>query len=163
MRQITIRKLDAAGKEQLSYQGALVERGPGWICIDAVFALPRRDLGYVTLCPGDRFREWFYADRWYNIFRVSSADGLSLKGWYCNITRPARITARQVAADDLALDIFVYPDGRSLLLDEAEFQALSLPPRERQCAMNAVSAIQSMIARRQPPFDEIAKAAQAPR
>ena len=160
---ITIRKLDAAGIEQLSYQGTLVARGPGWICIDAVFALPQRDLGYVTLCPGDRFREWFYADRWYNIFRVSAADGGALKGWYCNITRPAQITQSQVAAEDLALDVFVYPDGRWRLLDEAEFEALELPARERHCAMEAVSAIQALLAARQPPFDEIAPAAQAPR
>ncbi|OQY20658.1 MAG: hypothetical protein B6I35_10355 [Anaerolineaceae bacterium 4572_32.2] len=46
------------------------------------------DLGYVALEPSDRWTECFYTDRWYNVFEIHAADD-SLKGWYCNITRPA--------------------------------------------------------------------------
>ena len=141
MRAYTVSKRDAYGVEQLSYQGVLVTRGENFVCIDAVFALPDRDLGYIQLRRGDRFREWFYADRWYNIFRVNDADTLALKGWYCNITRPAHIGTGHVAADDLALDVFVYPDGRTLLLDEDEFLALDLPAHEERKAWQAVESI----------------------
>ncbi len=152
----TIIKLDAHGNEELRYAGELIARGDNWVCVDARFALPDRDLGYIRLCRGDRFREWFYADRWYNIFRVEDAKSWALKGWYCNITRPARIMARQASAEDLALDLFVAPDGRTLLLDEAEFAALELPERERAKAWQAVAQIRAMVNNRQPPFDEIA-------
>ena len=114
-----------------------------------------RDLGYIQLRRGDRFREWFYADRWYNIFRVQDVATLSLKGWYCNITRPAIISARQVAADDLGLDVFVYPDGRTLLLDEADFARLQLPMHEQSKVWQAVESIKLLVQKRLPPFDEL--------
>ena len=155
MSAFTVIKRDAFGKEQLSYQGVLVSRSETCVCIDAVFALPDRDLGYIHLRHGDRFREWFYADRWYNIFRVCDADIGAIKGWYCNITRPAQISAGQVAAEDLALDVFVTPDGQMLLLDEAEFAELNLTAEEQQKAWQAVASIKTRVAGRLPPFDEI--------
>ena len=102
------------------------------VCIDAVFALGDRDLGFVRLRRGDRFREWFYAGEWFNIFRVQDGKTLALKGWYCNITRPPLIRAdTSVTADDLGLDVFVYPDGKTLLLDEDDFNRLDLTAAEK--------------------------------
>ena len=156
MTPFTVIKRDARGNDELSYTGTLVERSEACVCIDAVFALPDRDLGYIRLCRGDRFREWFYTERWFNVFRVGDAKGGALKGWYCNITRPPVIEAGQVAAEDLGLDVFVYPDGRTLLLDEADFAQLRLPPREAAEARAAVDTIIEMVESRAPPFDEIA-------
>ena len=99
------------------------------------------DLGYVVFAPGDHFLEHYYTERWYNIFEVRSAEGI-LKGWYCNITRPALIEGDVVTSEDLELDLFVAPDRRHLLrLDTEEFAALALdvpsrqrmPPRCRPC------------------------------
>ncbi len=155
MRFFTIIKRDAASQEQLRYRGVLRQQTAEFVCIDATFELADRDLGYIHLRRGDRFREWFCFGRWYNIFRVSDAHSGVLKGWYCNITRPAAITGDQIMADDLCLDLFVYPDGRALLLDEDEFAQLELDPDERAAARRAVAELRRMIARRQPPFDEI--------
>ena len=148
-------KRDAQGSEQLSYSGRLCEWNERFICIEAAFALPDRDLGYIQLRRGDVFREWFYRDRWFNIFRVQDVESGEVKGWYCNITRPAIIEPHQAAADDLGLDVFVWPDGRTLLLDEDEFARLNLPPSEQQAAWNAVDMIKEMVQARRPPFDEI--------
>ncbi len=148
-------KRDAQGSEQLSYSGRLCERNERFVCIEAAFALPDRDLGYIHLRRGDVFREWFYRDRWFNIFRVQDVESGEVKGWYCNITRPAIIEPHQAAADDLGLDVFVWPDGRTLLLDEDEFARLNLPPSEQQAAWNAVDMIKEMVRARRPPFDEI--------
>jgi hypothetical protein len=155
MSAFTVIKRDAFGNDVFSYQGVLVDRKDAFICIDAAFAIDDRDLGYIQLRRGDRFREWFYADRWYNIFRVQDVATLSLKGWYCNITRPAIISARQVAADDLGLDVFVYPDGRTLLLDEADFARLQLPMHEQSKVWQAVESIKLLVQKRLPPFDEL--------
>ncbi|HEY74489.1 MAG TPA: DUF402 domain-containing protein, partial [Thermoflexia bacterium] len=76
-----------------------------------------------------------------------------LKGWYCNITRPARITSDEVAAEDLALDLWVAPDGEMLVLDEDEFAALALPPAEHDAAQQALAELQAMVRRKAPPFD----------
>ena len=148
-------KRDAQGHDKLAYSGRLVEQNARFICIEAVFTLPDRDLGCIHLQRGDILREWFYIGRWFNIFRVQDAASKRVKGWYCNITRPPVIAPQQVAADDLGLDVFVWPDGRTLLLDEDEFTRLSLPPAEQRAAWEAVDIIKEMAQARRPPFDEI--------
>ncbi|MBE9508279.1 MAG: DUF402 domain-containing protein, partial [Chloroflexi bacterium] len=86
------------------------------------------------------------------IFEIHGGDG-RLKGWYCNITRPARIDAREVAAEDLALDLWVAPDGECRVLDEDEFAALPLTPVEREAAQQALAELQAMVKQQVPPFD----------
>ena len=63
--------------------------------------------------------EWFYSDRWYNVFRLEDVDDDRLKGWYCNIGRPARLGKAVVAYDDLALDVFVTPEGGVTVLQQS--------------------------------------------
>jgi predicted RNA-binding protein associated with RNAse of E/G family len=153
MNAFTIIKRNASGAELLRYSGEVVERGENWVCVRAIFAFGTRDLGYVVMKLGDIFTEWFYADRYYNVFRIEDEDTGDLKGWYCNITRPAEIHAGHLAADDLALDVFVKPDRTLLLLDEAEFGGLPLLPTERSAALAAVTTIQRLVANNLPPFD----------
>ena len=148
-------KCDAFGRELLSYRGALVESNEDFVCIDASFALPDQDLGFITLRRGDRFREWFYRQRYYNIFRIAAGDSGALKGWYCNITRPPVITAGRVSAEDLELDVFVHPDGRLRILDEEDFAQLQLPASEESAARAALAEIRDMVLKRIHPFDEL--------
>jgi len=155
MSEITVQKRNAAGEVVLSYQGEIVDRGDYWVCLRAPFERPDVDLGFVVLRQGDIFTEWFFNDRWYNIFQVEDVDTGELKGWYCNITRPADITDDTVNADDLHLDVFVTPVATVLLLDEDEFTALHLPTDERMEALRAVEAIRELVADYAPPFDQI--------
>ncbi|MBN1287925.1 MAG: DUF402 domain-containing protein [Anaerolineae bacterium] len=147
--QVTVIKLSAAGREVWRWQGRLLARGTTWVQIEARFNAGTKDLGYVTLCPGDRFVEWYYTDRWYNIFEIH---GDTLKGWYCNIARPAQIDGDVICHEDLALDLFVYPDGRTVPDDEDEFEALALDDAERAAALDAVQTLRKMAAARRPPF-----------
>ena len=154
MESITIRKLDHAGRQVTAYPGRVLRRDDSAIVLRTYWDRASLDVGYVVLEPGDRWTEYFYADRWYNIFEIRAGDRC-LKGWYCNVTRPAHITADEVSAEDLALDLWVAPDGEMLVLDEDEFAALSLPPPERDAAQNALIELQAMVARRAKPFDSI--------
>jgi len=152
----TVYKLNHRGETELSYQGSVVERSDNYVCIRAPFTFSTRDLGYVTLKTGDIFTEWFYADRWYNVFRVQDVDSGDLKGYYCNLTRPAVISANAVKAEDLALDVFVRPDGGTLLLDEDEYEALPLTDDERANVRAAVAEIYTLAKQGVSPFDECA-------
>jgi predicted RNA-binding protein associated with RNAse of E/G family len=133
----------------------MVERGDDWVCLRAIFDRDEASLGFVTFRRGDTFVEWFYRDRWYNVFQVYEGDTPRLKGWYCNITRPPVITEDTVTADDLALDVFVMPNGTILLLDEREFSALNLPTEERIAALRAIEALRKRVAGREPPFQDV--------
>ncbi len=151
----TVVKCNANGEEVLRYTGDVLERGETSICVRAIFQIEEADIGVAVFRQGDVFTEWFYSNRWYNVFKIESADTGQLKGWYCNITRPAVITDTFVRADDLALDVFINPAGETFILDEREFNALDLTATERASAQNAVSLILQAVSARQPPFDVI--------
>jgi hypothetical protein len=151
----TIHKRNEHGQETLRYSGEIVTRGEGWVCIRAAFGFASRDLGYIHLKQGDWFTEWFYADRWYNVFRIEDVDTGVLKGWYCNLTRPAEIHEDWAAADDLALDLFVQTDGTIRVLDEDEYAELSLTADEYQAVDAAVIEIRRRVAQRDSPFEDV--------
>lgn len=152
---ITIEKRNHLGETVTTYPGEVLQRAENFVCLRAVFARSESDLGFVTFRRGDVFIEWFYNDRWYNIFQVHEGESAQIKGWYCNITRPALIDDNQVAADDLAVDVFVFPNGHIVLLDEEEFAQLDLTTEERLEALNAVQTIRQDVANRQAPFDQV--------
>jgi hypothetical protein len=142
---ITVHKLDADGHPLLCYQGHVLARAGSWVTLAATYRGEPVSLGSTTLKRGDQFVEHHYGDRWYNIFELYDVDDGRLKGWYCNVTRPAILTERDVAADDLALDLWVEPDGRVTLLDWDEFETLSLPPDEQGAALAALQELRDLV------------------
>lgn len=141
---ITVHKLDALGRTVVSYSGRVLDRAGSRVILEAVFERGPVAVGPVTFNPGDRFVEHYYADRWYNIFEVYDANDGRFKCWYCNITRPARITGGSVASDDLALDLLIKPEGQAILLDRDEFDALALEQNERESALAALRELQNL-------------------
>lgn len=151
---ITVIKNDHAGREMWRYTGRVLARGATWVQLEAHFDRSADlETPYHTFRRGDRFVEWFYADRWYNIFAMYDADNDRLTGWYCNITRPARLNTDTIYADDLALDVFVTPDGAITVLDEDEFAALPLDGAARAGAWDALDELKRLVAARAAPFD----------
>jgi len=104
-------------------------------------------VSYAVFKRGDRLIETFYSDRWYNVFAVYDRDDGALKGWYCNVTRPATITDAAVSSDDLALDVWVSTQGEATVLDEDEFAALPLPPADRAAARAALTQLLALARR----------------
>jgi predicted RNA-binding protein associated with RNAse of E/G family len=153
MEQVTVRKLDHTGRQVLSYLGQVLHREGDAIVLHTTWDRLPLDLGYVVFETGSRWTEHFYAGQWYNIFEICASDGC-LQGWYCNVTRPTRITAGEVVAEDLALDLWVAANGEMQVLDEDEFAALPLSLKERQAAQGALSKLKAMAARKTPPFDK---------
>lgn len=152
---ITVIKNDHTGEEVWRYEGDVLEQTDTCVKLEARFDRDDMDLGYTRFRRDDRFVEWFYADRWYSIFEVHDVEDDALKGWYCNFSRPANISNGRVVADDLALDLFIYPDGRTLLLDRDEFDALPLSDPVRDAVLAALEELQSWAASQEPPFDQI--------
>jgi uncharacterized protein len=116
-------KLRPDRSQAFAWDGHELERTPEHVLLFGFFSRLRRDLGYVVLERGDLFLEWYYFGRWYNIFQIYSTAGL-LKGWYCNVGMPPQLVDDELHYVDLALDVFVFPDGRHLVLDEDEFAVL---------------------------------------
>jgi len=152
-----VEKLNSQGQVVVSYQAELAEHLPQGVVLHATWAWPTRDLGYIVFETGDHFTEYFYTDRWHNIFAIRSVHSGALKGWYCNIARPATISDEVVAAEDLILDVWVAPDGSWQVLDEDEFAAdHTLDQLTREEALRALGVLLAQIAARAPPFDAAA-------
>jgi protein associated with RNAse G/E len=153
MEQVTVRKLDHSGRQVIAYRGEVLRREDDAIVLRTTWDRPPLDLGFVVFETGSRWTEYFYAGQWYNIFEICASDG-RLQGWYCNITRPARISDAEVAAEDLALDLWVAADGEMRVLDENEFASLPLSPAEQRAAREALAELQAMVSQKAPPFDK---------
>jgi uncharacterized protein len=152
---ITVRKLDLQGQPVFTYPGVVLVRTATAVTLEAYFTrYARLDLGYTVFEQGDRFVEHFYSDRWYNIFEIYAVKTNQLRGWYCNLTRPALIEDRQVSAVDLALDVWVAPDGKTQVLDEAEFAALPLAPEETSAVRAACTELLQLAAQHAGPFEK---------
>ena len=121
---VTVRKLDyGTGRATLAWSGVLLVLDAEQAVIRAVFA-PKTDrqivVDGVPLNRGDVFTEYYPLTRWYNVFHIADPSGRP-KGWYCNVTLPPVLEVDGVAFTDMALDLFVHPDGRATVLDEDEF------------------------------------------
>jgi hypothetical protein len=112
--------------------------------IEAFFNGGSRPFHGINLVNGDRFIETYYFDRWYNIFEIHDLETDRLKGWYCNVNYPAEGVNGRVSYVDLALDLLVYPDGRLLVLDEDEFDELTLSESNKQKAREALKELMSI-------------------
>lgn len=153
--EVTVIKTDHTGEEVWRYPAEVIARSPSHVTLEARFNRDDMELGYARFRRDDRFVETFYSDRWYSIFEVHDVDDDRLKGWYCNFSRPAHIDDGLVRADDLALDLFVYPDGRSLVLDRDEFDGLPVSDQTRAAVLAALSELQARVAAKEPPFDQV--------
>jgi len=136
-------KRDIHGRETWRYQGKILAYGSGCVVLEAYFDRDDRQFHGMQLCKGDRFLETYYSDRWYNIYEIHSRDDDALRGWYCNIGKPAVLIGETLSYVDLALDLLVFPDGRQLELDEDEFSALDLSAEERQQALAAMEELKA--------------------
>lgn len=140
---VTVIKLTFDGREAWRYAGRILERQDNCLVLEAYFDRPDMLFHGMPFRRGDRFIETYYNDRWYNVFEIHAREDDSLRGWYCNITYPARIEDISISYIDLALDLLVFPDGRQLVLDENEYQELHLPPEKDRHARNALEQLQS--------------------
>ena len=138
---ITVVKLDAQENEVWQYPGKVLETTDHSILIEARFNHSDVNVHGIMLRKNDRFLERYYDDHWYNIYEARDKDDDRLKGWYCNVTRPARFVENEIIYMDLAFDLLAFPDGRFLILDEDEFEALDLDPETKKQALAGLEAL----------------------
>ncbi|MFG3124589.1 DUF402 domain-containing protein [Streptomyces sp. NPDC048201] len=134
-----------AGRTKIRYPAALLADDGTRVSVRAPWAGEGvRDFGFVRFEPGDVFTEHYWRDRWYAVKEVRAQDG-ALKGWYCDITRPAVRSGTELLVEDLDLDLWVSGDGKDVLrLDEDEFAASGLPERDPEAAAAARSALDEL-------------------
>ena len=148
---IKVQKKNPAGKLTYEYEGEVLNRDEHSIVLEALF--DRADMPFmdVVFKNGDRFVEYYFTDRWYNIFAVHDREDGKVKGWYCNIGKPAVIEDGTVSYVDLALDLWVSSDGKQTVLDEDEFQELEISDELRSNALKGLAELQDLFLNGKPP------------
>jgi len=148
---ITVQKKNPAGEVKYMYEGLVLSRDEHLIVLEALF--DRADMPFmdVVFKTGDRFVEYYYADRWYNIFTVHDRDDGNVKGWYCNVSKPAVFEDDDLSYVDLALDLWVSIDGKQTVLDEDEFEELHLDEELKAGAIQGLEELKKLFLNNKPP------------
>ena len=80
----------------------------------------------ITICwerlpSGTHSIEYYWLDRWYNIFRFAEPTG-ELRSYYCNVNVPPTFDGQVLSYVDLDIDILVEPDLSYQILDLEDFE-----------------------------------------
>ncbi|MGV9510033.1 DUF402 domain-containing protein [Streptomyces tendae] len=134
-----------AGRTKIRYAATLLHDDGTRLAVRAPWAGDGvRDFGFVRFEAGDVFTEYYWRDRWYSVKEVRTAGGV-LKGWYCDVTRPAVLTGTELVVEDLDLDLWRSADGTDVRrLDEDEFAESGLADRDPGAAAAAVAALDEL-------------------
>ncbi len=141
-------KKNLADEVTWQYEGVVLRRSENEITLEALFNRDDMPFMDITLKRNDRFVETFYSERWYNIFEIYDRDDGKLKGWYCNIGKPAVIEDDFVSYVDLALDLWVSENGTQTVLDEDELEELDLDDGLKRKVHESLKELQEVITKR---------------
>lgn len=153
--EITVVVCKHDGAEYRRWRGRLVEQQGPLLVLHAEFDVDvsHHLLGEIKC--GTRLIEYYWLDRWYNVFRFLDADGCT-RLYYCNINKPPAFDGRQLSYIDLDIDVIVKPDYSYEVQDLDEFEMNSIAygytDEEREKVEKALEALTGLIQSRQFPF-----------
>lgn len=152
---VSVRKYD--GREHRRWRARVAKREGQLLILDAVFeeAIEHQLLG--TIARGTVSTEYYWLDRWYNVFRFSDNKG-ELKSFYCNVNQPPSFDGHVLSYIDLDIDVLVAPDLTYKILDLDDFEtnvgAYAYPEDVQANAHGALQELTKLIEARAFPFDE---------
>lgn len=132
----------------------LRQEGP-LIALDARFSdeISHDVLGTIAI--GTHSLEYYWLDRWYNVFRFAQPDG-ELRNYYCNVNVPPTFDGETLSYVDLDLDVLVQPDFSYQILDVLDYEAnvkhYGYSVEVQANARRAVDELVRMIETREFPF-----------
>lgn len=153
---ITVRACKFDGAEHRRWQAQLISREDSLLILDARFEEEIRHPLLGTVARGTLSVEYYWLDRWYNVFRFHEPTG-ELRNYYCNINMPPTFDGRVLSYIDLDIDILVAPDLSYSILDEDEFESSSArfkyPSEITARARAALTEMVALIESQQFPFN----------
>jgi protein associated with RNAse G/E len=109
------------GREHRRWPARIARREGSLLVLDAVFEedIEHDLLGKVA--SGTLSTEFYWLDRWYNVFRFSDPKR-KFQNFYCNVTQPPLFDGRVLSYIDLDIDVLVAPDLTYRILDLDDFE-----------------------------------------
>src|SRR2546430_1520193 len=106
---ITVRVLKHDGAEYRRWSARLARREGTLMVLDAEFEYDVQHHLLGDIPRGTRTIEYYWLDRWYNIFRFLR-DDTETRLYYCNINMPPSFENDVLTYADLDIDLLVQPD-----------------------------------------------------
>lgn len=158
MKSIVVQAYKYDGVLHRSWPAELLRQEGSLIVLDARFPSEVVHDLLGTIAGGTYSLEYYWLDRWYNVFRFARPDG-KLRNYYCNVNVPAKFDGELLSYVDLDLDILVDPDFSYRVLDVEDFERnierYGYPAEVEANARRAVDELVSMIETRQFPFGDL--------
>jgi protein associated with RNAse G/E len=153
---IQVRVIKYDGTEHRRWNACLSRRQDSLLVLDAEFEFDVQHQLIGDIQRGTRTIEYYWLDRWYNVFRFLNQDGRT-RLFYCNVNMPPAFAEGTLSYVDLDIDILVQPDLSYQVLDLDEFEKhaelFGYDDETRRQAHSAVADLIAMIEMRQFPFD----------
>jgi protein associated with RNAse G/E len=150
-----VRKYD--GREHRRWPARIAKREGSLLILDAVFEEEIEHDLLGTIAFGTISTEYYWLDRWYNVFRFSDDTG-TLKNFYCNVNQPPSYDGHVLSYIDLDIDVLVAPDLTYKILDlddfEANATAYAYPADVQANAHGALEELTKLIEARAFPFND---------
>jgi uncharacterized protein len=150
---VSVSKFD--GIQHRTWPAQLVQHDGPLLVLDAIFQddIEHDLLGHIS--KGTLSTEYYWTDRWYNVFRFSEPDS-TLRNFYCNVNLPPTFDGQVLSYVDLDIDVLVSPDFSYTVLDADDFEEnarlFSYPQDVIDNSQKALAEIINLIESRQFPF-----------
>jgi len=100
--------------------------------------------------------EYYWLDRWYNVFRFQEPDG-NFRNYYCNINMPPTYQNNVLDYVDLDIDVLVRDDLSLKMLDEDEYrrnsEVFNYPDELKASVERSLEELLNLIRNREFPFN----------
>lgn len=154
---IVVRVLKYDGREHRRWPARIARVEGPLLVLDAVFDEEIEHDLLGTISSGTISTEYYWLDRWYNVFRFSDSEG-RLQNFYCNINQPPALDGRVLSYIDLDIDVLIAPDFTYKILDLEDFEEnaerYAYPEDIQVNARRALNELTSLIKTRTFPFNE---------
>jgi uncharacterized protein len=150
-----VRKFDRAEHRRWSAQ--LVEKVDSLIVLDARFEehIEHDLLGTIKI--GTLSTEYYWLDRWYNVFSFRDPEG-ERQRFYCNVSMPPEFDGKTLSYVDLDIDVLVERDLSYTVLDLEDFEdnarKLEYPEEVRNQAHHGLAQLIDLIETKSFPFTD---------
>jgi uncharacterized protein len=157
-RAVTVRTYKYDGSEHRHWRAQVSRQEDSLIVLNAKFDEEIRHPLLGTVARETSSIEYYWLDRWYNVFRFVEPTG-ELRNFYCNVNVPPVLQYNVLSYIDLDMDVLVAPDFSYSILDEDEFAANAVRfnyPREvLHSSQSALKELISLIEARAFPFSDL--------
>ena len=103
----------------------LIEQNPPALVFVGEFDRDVEHPGLGSIARGTLSYEYYWLDRWYNIFRFHEPSG-AFRNYYCNISMPPIFIDGVLNYVDLDIDVLVWPGSKYEILDLEEYEENAL-------------------------------------